>query len=106
MARKYGRHGYRWSKQIDYSIILEFSELYPIKTICDVMGIKRDGFYKYVKRLSSTPSSQNALRALRMHLFEEYHEKYKTHGYRWLNAKIKLDKPDFKYSHKNYVHFC
>lgn len=24
-------------------------------------------------------------------LFREYHEKYPSHGYRWLNAKIKLD---------------
>ena len=24
-------------------------------------------------------------------LFKEYHEKYPSHGYRWLNAKIKLD---------------
>ena len=106
MANKYGRHGYRWSKQIDYSIILEFSELYPVKTICDVMGIKRDGFYKYVKRLSSGPSPQNALRAFRMHLFKEYHEKYKTHGYRWINAKIKLDKPDFKCSNNTAHKIC
>lgn len=24
-------------------------------------------------------------------LFEEYHNKYPSHGYRWLNAKIRLD---------------
>lgn len=24
-------------------------------------------------------------------LFKRYHDKYPTHGYRWLNAKIKLD---------------
>ena len=26
-----------------------------------------------------------------MQLFKEYHEKYPSHGYRWLNAKIRLD---------------
>ena len=24
-------------------------------------------------------------------IFKEYHEKYPSHGYRWLNAKIRLD---------------
>ena len=98
MARQYGRHGFRWSKQIDYSIILDFSEIYPVKTICDVMNIKRDGFYKYVRRLTDKISPQKTLRTYRMQLFKEYHEKYKTHGYRWLNAKIKLDIKNFKCS--------
>ena len=26
-----------------------------------------------------------------LNLFQEYHEKYPSHGYRWLNAKIRLD---------------
>ena len=95
MAKQYGRHETNWMKQIDFSIVLDLYNIYPVKTICEVMGIKRDSFYKYVKRITSPPSSQKALRALRMRLFKEYHEKYKTHGYRWLNAKIKLDYPDF-----------
>ena len=37
-------------------------------------------------------------------LFKEYHNKYPTHGYRWLNAKIKLDL-GIIYS-DNYVQRC
>ena len=62
------------------------------------MNIKRDGFYKWVRRQNNPNSPQKALRAYRMALFKQYAEKYKTHGYRWLNAKISLDMPDFKCS--------
>lgn len=106
MANQYGRHGIRWTKQIDFSIVLDLYGSYPVKTICDVMGIKRDGFYKYIKRISSPPSPQRALRTLRMHLFKEYHKKYKTHGYRWLNAKIRLDNPEFICSDATAYYIC
>lgn len=107
MARRYGKHGQKWSLQIDYSIILELSNTYPIKFICDTLGIKRDGFYKWIKRnISFAKSSQEALRSYRMALFKEYHEKYKTHGYRWLNAKIKLDIKDFKCSDNTAHKIC
>ena len=35
--------------------------------------------------------STNCLKMNDIILFEKYHEKYPSHGYRWLNAKIKLD---------------
>ena len=38
--------------------------------------------------------------------FNLYSEKYKTHGYRWLNAKIKLDNPDFKCSDTTAHRIC
>ena len=61
------------------------------------MEINRSGYYKWIKRQTSfVTTSQKALRATRMNLFKEYGEKYKTHGYRWLNAKISLDNPTFK----------
>ena len=44
LASRYGRHGIRWSKQIDYTIILELNSQYPVKTLCEIMNIKRDGF--------------------------------------------------------------
>ena len=71
MAKQYGRHETNWMKQIDFSIVLDLYNIYPVKTICEVMGIKRDSFYKYVKRITSPPSSQKALRALRMRLFKD-----------------------------------
>ncbi len=37
------------------------------------------------------PSDKIIKRNADIALFKEYHDKYPTHGYRWLNAKIKLD---------------
>lgn len=37
------------------------------------------------------PSDRLVQREANIKLFKEYHYKYPTHGYRWLNAKIKLD---------------
>ena len=54
------------------------------------MDINRSGFYKWVKRRSH-PSNRELNRMDACRLFEEYHMKYPSHGYRWLNAKIKLD---------------
>ena len=36
-------------------------------------------------------SEKRAKRMENISIFTEYHNKYPTHGYRWLNAKIKLD---------------
>ena len=54
------------------------------------MNINRSGFYKWLNRRSN-PSMQNIKRASAFSIFSEYHNKYPSHGYRWLNAKIKLD---------------
>lgn len=54
------------------------------------MGINRSGFYKWLNRRLS-PSIREFNRNSACSLFEEYHYKYPSHGYRWLNAKIRLD---------------
>ena len=54
------------------------------------MNINRSGFYKWVKRRSN-PSTAEINRINACNLFEEYHKKYPSHGYRWLNAFIKND---------------
>ena len=50
------------------------------------------------------PSEKLIKRNKDITLFKEYHDKYPTHGYRWLNAKIKLDL-DIDYS-DNYAQRC
>jgi len=69
---------------------MELSAQFPVKKLCEVMNVNRSGFYKWKKRLEH-PSER--LKALVSHitLFKEYHAKYPSHGYRWLNAKIRLD---------------
>lgn len=54
------------------------------------MTVNRSGFYKWRKRMNN-PSDKLLQRCKNIELFKNYHDKYPTHGYRWLNAKIKLD---------------
>lgn len=54
------------------------------------MNINRSGFYKWLNRRSK-PSTRELNRISACKIFDEYHNKYPSHGYRWLNAKIKLD---------------
>lgn len=54
------------------------------------MEIQRSSFYNWKKHISNPSGrSQNLLNNVM--LFQEYHLKYPSHGYRWLNAKIRLD---------------
>lgn len=54
------------------------------------MGVNRSSFYKWRNRLKN-PSHKLIKRESDMRLFMEYHLKYPSHGYRWLNAKIRFD---------------
>ena len=65
------------------------------------MDINRSGFYKWLKR-KINPSNKDIKRLEACKLFEVYHDKFPSHGYRWLNAKIKLDL-NISYS-DNYAH--
>lgn len=54
------------------------------------MRINRSGYYKWLSRRGN-PSSRETSRNKACGLFEQYHKNFPSHGYRWLNAKIKLD---------------
>lgn len=69
---------------------MELSSQFPVKRLCDVMGVNRSGFYKWKKRLEH-PSDRMKSFISNIMLFKEYHAKYPSHGYRWLNAKMRLD---------------
>ncbi len=58
--------------------------------LCQVMDIQRSSFYSWKKKLSD-PSNRTRNLVNNVLLFREYHMKYPSHGYRWLNAKICLD---------------
>lgn len=62
-----------------------------MKILCKAMGLQRSSFYAWKKHLSH-PSEREKNLASNVRLFQEYHSKYPSHGYRWLNAKIRLDK--------------
>ena len=52
------------------------------------MRVNRSGFYKWRNRLSN-PSNRTKKHLRDTALFKEYHDKYPTHGYRWLNRLIR-----------------
>lgn len=72
-------------------MILELSGEFPVSLLCDAMGINRSSFY-YWKKMLSNPAPRTKALIENIQLFQEYHLKYPSHGYRWLNAKIRLDK--------------
>ena len=61
-----------------------------MKLLCEEMGIAHSSFYYWKKRLSS-PSERTKNLVSSIVLFQEYHMRFPSHGYRWLNAKIRLD---------------
>ena len=54
------------------------------------MGIQRSSFYSWKEHLSQ-PATRTRRYIENIALFSAYHLKYPSHGYRWLNAKIRLD---------------
>jgi len=67
------------------------------------MCLNRSGFYAWKNRLS-VPSKKLLNLVDSISRFKDYHEKYPSHGYRWLNAKIFLD-TGIHYSNP-YAHKC
>ena len=69
---------------------MELSAQFPVKKLCRIMDVNRSGFYKWKKRLEHPTDRLKSL-VDNIMLFKEYHARYPSHGYRWLNAKIRLD---------------
>ena len=71
-------------------MILELSGEIPVRVLCGQMGLQRSSFYNWRMRLRQ-PSEQEKKLLEDVREFIRYHRKYPSHGYRWLNAKIRLD---------------
>ena len=69
---------------------MELSGQFPVQHLCRILDVNRSGFYKWKKRLER-PSERMKSFISNLMLFKEYHAKDPSHGYRWLNAKIRLD---------------
>ena len=69
---------------------MELSGEFPVKLLCEKVGIQRSSFYNWKHSALNPPERTRSL-TRNIALFQTYHEKYPSHGYRWLNAKIKLD---------------
>lgn len=71
-------------------MILELSGDFPVNLLCEKMGIQRSSFYNWKHTLAHPVGRTKAL-LNNLVLFWEYHLRYPSHEYRWLNAKIRLD---------------
>ena len=71
-------------------MILELSGKFPVNMLCEEMGINRSSFYYWKEHLSN-PAPRTKSLVNNIVLFQEYHLMFPSHGYRWLNAKIRLD---------------
>ena len=71
-------------------MIMELSGEFPVTLLCETMGIQRSSFYAWKKHLSD-PADRTKNFVSNILLFQEYHLRFPSHGYRWLNAKIRLD---------------
>lgn len=69
---------------------MEMSQEFSVSKLCALMNVSRAGFYKWKQRLNN-PAPRTKTFISNVMLFDEYHKKYPSHGYRWLNAKIRLD---------------
>lgn len=86
----YGRKGVRYFLQKEYEVIFELSDKYSVLSLYNEININRSGFYKWLNRRIN-PSIKEINRNAACMLFDEYHSKYPSHRYRWLNTKVKLD---------------
>ena len=81
---------------------MELSGDFPVSLLCEKMRIQRSSFYNW-KHTLAHPAERTKALLHNLALFEEYHLRFPSHGYRWLNAKIRLDTgtvmPD-PYAHK------
>ena len=69
---------------------MELAPIFGVKKMCEIVGVSRSGFYKWHNGINN-PSERTISYVNNILLFVEYHKKYPSHGYRWLNAKIRLD---------------
>ena len=67
-------------------MILELSGDFPINLLCEKMVIQRSSFYNW-KHTLAHPAERTKALFNNLALFEEYHLRYPSHGYRWLNTK-------------------
>ena len=90
LSKRWSGKGIHQFKQFEFEIIYKLSSEFLIRKLCKIMDVNRSGFYKWRNRMNNI-SPKKLQRNHDIELFRQYHLKYPTHGYRWLNAKIKLD---------------
>lgn len=74
---------------------------YPVKDICQMMGVSRSGYYAWLRR---DPSGRDITRDAIIETVEQVHSEHPSHGYRWVAAYIR---ESLKISvSDNYIYKC
>lgn len=69
---------------------MDLSGDFPVSLFCEEMEIQRSRFNNW-KRTFTHPADCTRALLNNLALFKGYHLRYPSHGYRWLNAKVRLD---------------
>ncbi len=64
------------------------SKDYDIKTLCELMGVSRSGYYKWKNR--GKPAYEDKRQEV-IRLVTEVHREHPSHGYRWVCAYIRIN---------------
>ena len=62
------------------------SREFNVKDICEMMGVSRSGYYKWLKR---DPSDRDVNREAMVGAVRKVHCEHPSHGYRWVAAYIR-----------------
>ena len=77
------------------------SHQYSVKLLCEMTGVSRAGYYKWLGR---GPSSTAIRRREILDAVDKIHQEHPTHGYRWIAAFLRLNRDiDVR---DNYVFKC
>jgi putative transposase len=69
---------------------MELSGRWPVQALCREMSADRSGFHECRSRRAA-PSEKARKKAADIALFMGFHARHPSHGYRWPDAKIRLD---------------
>ena len=75
--------------------------MFDVKTMCEIAGVSRSGFYKWRGREHGDPPQRRRI----LRLVQKCHEDHPSHGYRWVHAWIERHNPEVSCS-AEYVRRC
>jgi transposase InsO family protein len=76
--------GVRYFIRKEYEIIESLSNEFDVVTLCELAGVSRSGYYKWLKRADEPPHDKKVI----FDLVEKTHKKHPSHGYRWVHAYL------------------
>ena len=90
VKRSWCKQGIRYFKRLEFEIINQLNQKYPIKMLCEVMNVNRSGYYKWKKR-KDIPNRYEQTRNLLTKSLREQHMKHKAAGYHRLAYYVRKE---------------